>query len=92
MNLAVACAFMPHLPRQITTLPRLRIRHKALNNSRFAGFSPLLALIHADLHPLTFEASRHAAGTNAQIAARAFPVRIVSEEFRVIIPCADKLR
>ncbi|MFO7323892.1 MAG: hypothetical protein DIU68_019360 [Chloroflexota bacterium] len=92
MNLAVACAFMPHLPREIAALPHLRVRHKTLDDARLAGFASLLALIHSHLNPLTFEAGRCTARTDAQIAAGAFPVGIVSEEFRVVIPRADKLR
>jgi hypothetical protein len=83
---------MPHLPREITALPHLRVRHEALDDARFAGFASLLALIYTDLNPLTFEASRCTARTYAQIAAGAFPIGIVSEEFRVVIPRADELR
>ncbi|MDL5054925.1 hypothetical protein QQ056_15405 [Oscillatoria laete-virens NRMC-F 0139] len=92
MNLAVACAFMPHLPCEITALPHLRVRHETLDDARLAGFASLLALIYTDLNPLTFEAGRCTAWTNAQIAAGAFPVGVVSEEFRVVIPRADELR
>src|SRR5690606_30849025 len=67
-------------------------RHETLDDARLAGFASLLALIYTDLNPLTFEAGRCTARTYAQIAAGAFPTRVVSEEFRVVIPRADKLR
>lgn len=63
VHLAVACAFMPHLPCEIAALPHLRVRHKTLDDARLAGFASLLALIYADLNPLTLEAGRCTAGT-----------------------------
>src|SRR5690606_17228015 len=59
MNFTETRAVVPHLPRQPAALPRFRIGHNPLDGTRFTAVAPLLALVHADLYTLTFEAKRN---------------------------------
>ncbi|HRL13596.1 MAG TPA: hypothetical protein PKX07_17065 [Aggregatilineales bacterium] len=91
VDFAVTRALTAHLPRQQAAIPHLRIRHDALDDTRFTRVASFLALEYADLDALGLESARDCAGHHAEIAAGTRPIRIVLEELGIVVARGDQL-